>query len=179
LQAADIDCKYDDDDDDDVYTTIVLNIDERFLFEWKQTPVENALFILLPHCTTTTKTVYRSRYGSEPAGLYYISLRVYIYWTRGRDRLFILDRLDIHPDLIRRISAAVATYILYIIYDISNVFSFPMDIIYIYIYYILMHGHAVRDVPTYNYLYILPGTNHSDRLRPSLLSRTTYMRLLQ
>jgi len=31
VQSADIDCKYDD--DDDVYTTVVLNIDERFLFE--------------------------------------------------------------------------------------------------------------------------------------------------
>jgi len=43
--------KYDDDDDDDdgVYKTVVLNIDERFLFERKQTPVENTLFILYYH----------------------------------------------------------------------------------------------------------------------------------
>lgn len=64
------------------------------------------------------------------------------YRTRGRDRLFILDRLDIHPVLIRRISAAVATYIMYIIYNKwykYNVYSFPIDIIYTYIQYIYRH----------------------------------------
>lgn len=123
--AAAIGCKYNDNDndndDDDVYKTVILNIDDRFLLERKQTPVENALFILLPHYTTTT-TVSMLRYTARGTGvsrredniIYYHCVYIY-YRTRGRDRLFILDRLDIHPVLIRRISAAVATYIMYII----------------------------------------------------------------
>lgn len=115
-----------DDDDNDVYKTVVLNIDERFLFERKPTPVENALFILLPHYTSTT-TDSMLQYTARGTGvsrredniIYYQCVYsytyIYLYRTRGRDRLFILDRLDIHPVLIRRISAAVATYIMYII----------------------------------------------------------------
>jgi len=171
LQAeAAIGCKYKY-NDDDVYKTVVLNIDERFLFERKQTPVKNALFILLPHYTATTTV--SMQYTTRGTGvsrrednniIYYHCVYAYIYisYTRTRPIIYIGPfrySSGPYPTYIRRRCHVYNIYNVYnvynvytIIYDISNVYSFPIGIIYIYTY---ARSRGARRA--YLYIIIFPG----------------------
>jgi len=146
LQSASaIGCKYDDDDDDVVQ-------DGRIKYWWtfsiwtKTDPGGNALFILLPHYTATT-TVSMLQYTARGTGvsrrednniIYYHCLYTYIYisYTRTRPIIYIGPfrySSGPYPTYIRRRCHVYNVY--NIIYDISNVYSFPIGIIYIYTLY--------------------------------------------
>jgi len=139
--------------------------------------------------TTTLYRDYHSRYatvpiplGSEPPiitlyiAIAYIRVHIYISYARTRPIIYIGPfrySSGPYPTYIRR-----RCHVYNIIYDISNVYSFPIGIyiciLYRYIYLCTV-TRCETCLPIY---YYFSGTNRcrSDRLRPSLLSRTTYTR---
>jgi len=154
-----------------VYKTVILNIDERFLFERKHTPVKNALFILLPHYNATT-TVRLLQYTASGTGVsrredniiyhcvYAYKLCMYIYIitnTRTRPIIYIGPfrySSGPYPTYIRRRCHVYNVY--NIIYDISNVYSFPIGNVYIYIS-IYTYAWSSGARRAYLYIIIFPG----------------------